>query len=209
MMQQRMIISRAPVRVSFGGGGTDLPSFYERHGGLVVSTTINHYVYAILTVCGHQQAVQIVSSDYRTFWRQSLDDLIWDGDLAWDGEKLWFAESDYEQPSIWGIDPVASCESGELVITDTLPSPGVMDRATGIAWDGSHLLVTTQDRNYDSHLFRVEPDGTVTDSVALPVKSVSGATWDGSRICLISRGVALPNGFSMSERTIACFKLRW
>jgi D-glycero-alpha-D-manno-heptose-7-phosphate kinase len=82
MMQQRMIISRAPVRVSFGGGGTDLPSFYERHGGLVVSTTINHYVYAILTVCSQQQTVQIVSSDYRTFWRQSLDDLIWDGDLA-------------------------------------------------------------------------------------------------------------------------------
>jgi D-glycero-alpha-D-manno-heptose-7-phosphate kinase len=76
-----MLISRAPVRISFGGGGTDLPSFYERYGGLVVSTTINHYVYAILTN-GSQEAVQIVSADYRTFWRQLLDDLIWDGDLA-------------------------------------------------------------------------------------------------------------------------------
>jgi D-glycero-alpha-D-manno-heptose-7-phosphate kinase len=79
--EQQMLISRAPVRISFGGGGTDLPSFYERYGGLVISTTINHYVYAILTP-GSKEAVQIISADYHTFWRQSLDNLIWDGDLA-------------------------------------------------------------------------------------------------------------------------------
>jgi len=76
-----MIISRAPVRISFGGGGTDLPSFYGRYGGQVISTTINHYVYAILTP-GSSQTVQIVSANYHTFWRQSLDSLAWDGDLA-------------------------------------------------------------------------------------------------------------------------------
>jgi D-glycero-alpha-D-manno-heptose-7-phosphate kinase len=81
MSDQRMLISRAPVRISFGGGGTDLPSFYERYGGLVISTSINHYVYAILTP-GNWKGVQIVSADYRTFWRQPLDNLIWDGDLA-------------------------------------------------------------------------------------------------------------------------------
>jgi D-glycero-alpha-D-manno-heptose-7-phosphate kinase len=80
-MDQRILISRAPMRISFGGGGTDLPSFYEQHGGLVVSTTINHYVYAVFNA-GSQEAVQIVSADYSTFWRQALDDLIWDGDLA-------------------------------------------------------------------------------------------------------------------------------
>jgi D-glycero-alpha-D-manno-heptose-7-phosphate kinase len=81
VIDHRMLISRAPVRISFGGGGTDLPSFYEKYGGMVVSTSINHYVYAILTT-GSGDAVQIVSADYRTFWRQSLDSLIWDGDLA-------------------------------------------------------------------------------------------------------------------------------
>ncbi len=81
MIDPGLLISRAPVRISFGGGGTDLPSFYERYGGMVVSTTINHYVYAILTT-GSREAVQIASADYHTFWRQSLDSLIWDGDLA-------------------------------------------------------------------------------------------------------------------------------
>lgn len=40
-----MIISRTPFRVSFVGGGTDLPAFYTHHQGAVVSMTINKYVY--------------------------------------------------------------------------------------------------------------------------------------------------------------------
>lgn len=40
-----MIIARAPFRVSFAGGGSDMPSFYEKHGGCVLSTTIKKYVY--------------------------------------------------------------------------------------------------------------------------------------------------------------------
>ena len=40
-----MIISRAPLRMSFVGGGSDLPSFYRQHGGAVLSTTIDKYVY--------------------------------------------------------------------------------------------------------------------------------------------------------------------
>jgi D-glycero-alpha-D-manno-heptose-7-phosphate kinase len=40
-----MIISRTPLRISFIGGGTDLPAFYRREPGMVVSTAINKYVY--------------------------------------------------------------------------------------------------------------------------------------------------------------------
>ncbi len=40
-----MIIARAPLRISFAGGGSDLPDFYRKHGGAVLSTTINKYVY--------------------------------------------------------------------------------------------------------------------------------------------------------------------
>ena len=42
-----MIISQTPLRISFVGGGTDLPSFYRLEGGAVVSTTIDKYVYVI------------------------------------------------------------------------------------------------------------------------------------------------------------------
>jgi len=43
-----MIISRAPVRLSMGGGGTDLPSYYEKYGGFLMATTINKYVHIML-----------------------------------------------------------------------------------------------------------------------------------------------------------------
>ena len=40
-----MIISRTPLRISFVGGGSDLPAFYAHEPGAVVSTTINRYIY--------------------------------------------------------------------------------------------------------------------------------------------------------------------
>ena len=40
-----MIITRTPLRISFAGGGSDLPAFYERETGAVVSTAIDKYIY--------------------------------------------------------------------------------------------------------------------------------------------------------------------
>jgi D-glycero-alpha-D-manno-heptose-7-phosphate kinase len=40
-----MIIARSPLRVTFGGGGTDVPSYYRQHGGFVISAAIDKYVY--------------------------------------------------------------------------------------------------------------------------------------------------------------------
>lgn len=40
-----MIITRTPLRISVGGGGTDLPSYYERRGGFFISAAIDRYVY--------------------------------------------------------------------------------------------------------------------------------------------------------------------
>ena len=43
-----MIITRSPLRISLGGGGTDLPSYYLDHGGFVLSAAIDKYVYITL-----------------------------------------------------------------------------------------------------------------------------------------------------------------
>ena len=43
-----MIVTRAPLRVALGGGGTDLPSYYEKWGGFTISAAINRYVYIAL-----------------------------------------------------------------------------------------------------------------------------------------------------------------
>src|SRR5216683_4585075 len=40
-----MILTRTPFRVTLGGGGTDLPSFYREHGGFILAVTIDKYMY--------------------------------------------------------------------------------------------------------------------------------------------------------------------
>ncbi|HEY0141512.1 MAG TPA: galactokinase [Thermoanaerobaculia bacterium] len=40
-----MIITRSPLRITLGGGGTDLPSYYERFGGFLIAAAIDRYVY--------------------------------------------------------------------------------------------------------------------------------------------------------------------
>ncbi len=44
-----MIITRSPLRITLGGGGTDLPSYYESFGGFLVAAAIDRYVYVTVT----------------------------------------------------------------------------------------------------------------------------------------------------------------
>ncbi len=77
-----MLIARAPMRISFGGGGTDLEAYYAKYGGLVISTAINKYFYAIITT-DESDDLQVISADYRSLFRHSTyNDLFWNGDLA-------------------------------------------------------------------------------------------------------------------------------
>jgi len=75
-----MLIARAPVRISFFGGGTDLPAYYQRFDGAVLSTAINKHFYVILSHA--EGAVEVFSADYRTFFRHSeMAPCDWDDDL--------------------------------------------------------------------------------------------------------------------------------
>lgn len=58
-----MIISRTPFRVSFVGGGTDLPAFYESDEGKVISCAINKYLYVVV-----KRQLGIVEHKYRINW---------------------------------------------------------------------------------------------------------------------------------------------
>ena len=51
-----MIVTRTPFRVTLGGGGTDLPSYYSRHGGFILAMGLDKYMYVIVNrpVVGHK-----------------------------------------------------------------------------------------------------------------------------------------------------------
>lgn len=75
------------MRISFGGGGTDLPAYYQRFGGAVLSAAINKYFYTILGKRTDGQ-VQVISSDLRVFetwhhiYKQDLKDSVLEIPLA-------------------------------------------------------------------------------------------------------------------------------
>lgn len=52
-----MIITRSPLRISLGGGGTDLPSYYREHGGFVISAAIDKFVYITLHETFQQELI--------------------------------------------------------------------------------------------------------------------------------------------------------
>lgn len=68
-----MIITRTPFRVSFCGGGSDLPSYYRRNGGCVLSTTINKYMYIISHKSFYPHQTVLKYSETETV--EKLDDI--------------------------------------------------------------------------------------------------------------------------------------
>ena len=67
-----MIISQTPYRVSFAGGGTDLPAYYRREFGAVLSVTIDHHIYVTL----HRRFESTIRVSYsRTEVAQTIDEV--------------------------------------------------------------------------------------------------------------------------------------
>lgn len=60
-----MLLGLSPVRISFAGGGTDMPEYYENYGGIVISTAINHFSYVIVNK-RKDNKLQIFSPDFET-----------------------------------------------------------------------------------------------------------------------------------------------
>lgn len=54
-----MIVTKTPLRISFFGGGSDIPQFYREHGGICVSTAINSYIYIVAnrSVASHLKVI--------------------------------------------------------------------------------------------------------------------------------------------------------
>ena len=68
-----MIISRTPFRISFVGGGSDMETFYSRHQGAVLSTSIDKYMYISSHRYFDKNTIQVKYSQTETVTR--IDDL--------------------------------------------------------------------------------------------------------------------------------------
>ena len=76
-----IIRSKAPLRISFAGGGTDVEPYLSERGGVVLSTTIDKYAYGSLRFRDDRQ-ITVTSLDYDVVAKYELDEpLTYDGNL--------------------------------------------------------------------------------------------------------------------------------
>ena len=71
-----MIVSRTPLRMSFVGGGSDLPSYYRQAGGAVLSTSVDKYMYITINKKFDNKYINIFNWSIKNpnyFWSS-----IWD-----------------------------------------------------------------------------------------------------------------------------------
>jgi D-glycero-alpha-D-manno-heptose-7-phosphate kinase len=73
-----MILARAPFRISLGGGGTDLPSYYSEHGGFVLAAAIDKYLYVAVNRPAADDLIRLKYSRYEEVERpeQLKHDLV-------------------------------------------------------------------------------------------------------------------------------------
>jgi D-glycero-alpha-D-manno-heptose-7-phosphate kinase len=70
-----MILGMSPVRISFAGGGTDIPEYYEEYGGNVVASSISRFIYVIMTP-RHDSSFHAFSSDLETHHKPTNYDVL-------------------------------------------------------------------------------------------------------------------------------------
>ncbi|MGD0096240.1 MAG: galactokinase [Terracidiphilus sp.] len=94
-----MIITRTPFRVTLGGGGTDLPSFYHEHGGFIVAVGIDKYMYLNVNTPIVDDAIRLKYSVNERV--QYVDEVK--HDLAREAMKLFHIETGLEMVSLADI----------------------------------------------------------------------------------------------------------
>ena len=66
-----MYVGICPVRLSFAGGGTDLPEYYEDFGGNVISTTIDQFTYSVIQT-RKDNSFQAFSPDFQKHYKPTV-----------------------------------------------------------------------------------------------------------------------------------------
>lgn len=118
-MTEPIVRSTAPLRISFVGGGTDFPHYYERHGGAVLSATIDRHAYVTVTP-REDREVRIRSLDLGHLVEYHLDD----------------------GPTYDGVMDLAKAAIGRMGVTSGLEMELRSDAPPGSGLGGSSALVT-------------------------------------------------------------------
>lgn len=170
-----MILARAPLRVSLGGGGTDLPSYYSEYGGFVLSAAINKYVYIYVNRPAADSLLRVKYSRYEQV--SSVDEI--QHDLVRPALKTLSIDGSLEIVSMADVpDGTGLGSSGSYLVAlltalyelkrEKVPTQALADLAVHIEMDLAGHPVGKHDHYLASFggitCLEIEPDGKVTVS---------------------------------------------
>jgi len=135
---QETIFSRAPFRISFAGGGTDLPEYYEKYEGVVLSTAIDKYCYTILRQ----------SLDDSFHLKSAIDGIVWE---CFQGiPKIYTEDRLAIQKSA-----LATCYEGkqalDIFTTSEIPSGTGLGSSSALAVSVLQALLTSSNVPYSKY----------------------------------------------------------
>jgi D-glycero-alpha-D-manno-heptose-7-phosphate kinase len=135
--RQTVIRAKAPLRVSFAGGGTDLVQWYEEHGGAVLSSTINRYSYVTLYP-REDDEIRIRSFDLGTHVNYKINQELFDGvlDLAKAAIRRMGIDLGFEL-DVYTEAPRGSGLGGSSAVTSAIL--GAVREYTGVVLDAYEL----------------------------------------------------------------------
>jgi D-glycero-alpha-D-manno-heptose-7-phosphate kinase len=136
--RETIIRARSPLRISFVGGGTDLPQYYEENGGAVLSSTINRYSHVNLYP-REDKEIRIRSLDLGSFVNYHIDEEpIYDGvlDLAKAAIRRMGSERGFEL-DVQTEAPPGSGLGGSSAVTSAIL--GAVRELTGVIVDSYEL----------------------------------------------------------------------
>ncbi len=180
-----MIVTRTPFRITLGGGGTDLPSFYEKHGGYILAIGIDKFMYVALNVPYADRKVRLhyTQSEVVDSVRDLKHELAREGLLAHGIEDAIEVSSLADLPAGTGLGSSSSYLVGLLNAIRTYVSvptsaPDLANEACRIELDVLKKPIGKQDQ-YMAALgglteLRIARDGTVTiERIELPGYAVT------------------------------------
>ena len=180
-----MLISRTPFRLSLGGGGTDLPSYYQKYGGFFVSGAVDRYMYVSVSPTFDRDTLRV---SYSTTEIVSGADEVSHGAVR-EALRLLGIErgleivSVAEAPSSAGLGSSASFCVGLLTalrsyLRQEVPRGELAEEACHIAMDRLNEPSGKQDEYAASlggiNSYEIDPDGTVTvRPLNLPIETLA------------------------------------
>ena len=119
-----MIITRTPFRMPLGGGGTDLPGFYQKHGGFIFSASINKYIYISVNRPLVDRLIRVKYSNSETV--ASIDEVK--HELAREALRHWGVKDQIEVSSIGDIPSGTGMGSSSAYLVGLLKALSVLKR---------------------------------------------------------------------------------